>query len=238
MQQEQRSQWPTFLGPDDDLYYVENLDTGEIEHLVFSSSEKKRTFVRGSGAWWPITADFYDEVDDPSYSMEFVDVEFIDEYDNMEREDAKNRVQMVPPSQPLVAAIDISKCPRATQDVAINLKNRRRAISVANYGPMNPNEENEAFWAQKADLWSVDADDAKKSICGNCAFFVVTSDMKSCIESGIKSGKAASDDSWGSVTAGDLGYCDAFDFKCAASRTCDAWVVGGPVTDNTAKSEG
>jgi hypothetical protein len=27
-----------------------------------------------------------------------------------------------------------------------------------------------------------------------------------------------------------LGYCEAFDFKCAASRTCDAWVVGGPIT--------
>jgi hypothetical protein len=28
----------------------------------------------------------------------------------------------------------------------------------------------------------------------------------------------------------DLGYCEIFDFKCAASRTCDAWVVGGPNT--------
>lgn len=238
MQQEKRSQWPASLGPDDNLYYVENLDTGEIEHLVFSSSEKGRVFTRGSGAWWPVTPGFYDEIDDPSYSIEFVDVEFIDDYDKMEREDAANRVQMVPPSRSLVAAVDLSKCPPATQDVAINLKNRRRAISVASYGPMNPSEENEAFWAQKADLWSIDIADVKKSLCENCAFFVVTSEMKSCIESGIKSGKAATDDSWGSVAAGDLGYCDAFDFKCAASRTCDAWVTGGPVTDKTSKSKG
>jgi hypothetical protein len=37
------------------------------------------------------------------------------------------------------------------------------------------------------------------------------------------------------VDAGDLGYCEAFDFKCAASRTCDAWIAGGPVTDETGK---
>jgi len=30
---------------------------------------------------------------------------------------------------------------------------------------------------------------------------------------------------------GDLGYCEIFDFKCAAKRTCDAWIVGGPITD-------
>jgi hypothetical protein len=36
---------------------------------------------------------------------------------------------------------------------------------------------------------------------------------------------------WDTIEAGDLGYCEAFDFKCAASRTCDAWVVGGPITD-------
>jgi hypothetical protein len=27
------------------------------------------------------------------------------------------------------------------------------------------------------------------------------------------------------IEAGDLGYCEIFDFKCASSRTCAAWVV-------------
>ena len=31
------------------------------------------------------------------------------------------------------------------------------------------------------------------------------------------------------IKAGDLGYCEAFDFKCASKRTCDAWIAGGPV---------
>ena len=35
------------------------------------------------------------------------------------------------------------------------------------------------------------------------------------------------------VDAGELGYCEVFDFKCAAKRTCSAWIVGGPVTDAT-----
>jgi len=37
-------------------------------------------------------------------------------------------------------------------------------------------------------------------------------------------------DPWGTIKLADLGYCEIFDFKCAASRTCDAWVVGGPNT--------
>jgi hypothetical protein len=27
------------------------------------------------------------------------------------------------------------------------------------------------------------------------------------------------------IDAGDLGYCEIFDFKCAASRTCRAWIA-------------
>jgi hypothetical protein len=33
------------------------------------------------------------------------------------------------------------------------------------------------------------------------------------------------------IDAGDLGYCEIFDFKCAASRTCDAWVAGSDQAD-------
>ena len=38
-------------------------------------------------------------------------------------------------------------------------------------------------------------------------------------------------DAFDTIDAGELGYCEAFDFKCAASRTCDAWVIGGPIVD-------
>ena len=32
------------------------------------------------------------------------------------------------------------------------------------------------------------------------------------------------------IKAADLGYCDLFQFTCAAARTCDAWKSGGPIT--------
>jgi len=33
------------------------------------------------------------------------------------------------------------------------------------------------------------------------------------------------------IDAGQLGYCRFLKFKCAAARTCDAWVIGGPIKD-------
>ena len=122
-------------------------------------------------------------------------------------------------------------CPMPTQDITLNLKNRAKAITSAAYGPENPKLPNRAFWAKKADVWDVSERDAKTSLCGNCAAFNVSDDMKECIAKGI--GMDA--DPWGTIRLADLGYCEIFDFKCAASRTCDAWVVGGP---NTGEQEG
>jgi len=119
---------------------------------------------------------------------------------------------------------DTSSCPAPTQDITLNLKNRAKAITTAKYGPENPNLPNEAFWRRKADTWDASIDDAKKSRCGNCAAFNVSDKIKQCIADGI--GNEA--DPWGTIKLADLGYCEIFDFKCAASRTCDAWVVGGP----------
>ena len=33
------------------------------------------------------------------------------------------------------------------------------------------------------------------------------------------------------VELANLGYCELFDFKCAGGRTCDAWIVNGPLKD-------
>jgi hypothetical protein len=55
--------------------------------------------------------------------------------------------------------------------------------------------------------------------------------MLDCIAGGI-------DDvnEWDTIDAGDLGYCEAFDFKCSAARTCDAWVGGGPIVEESMES--
>lgn len=121
------------------------------------------------------------------------------------------------------------KCPTATKDIAVNLKNRSKAIKTAMYGPLNPSEKNDKYWTNIAAEWDVSPEEAKKQRCGNCAVFVVTPEMKDCIKSGL-TGDNAMDD-WESIdSAGELGYCEAFDFKCASKRTCRAWVTGGPIT--------
>jgi len=118
-------------------------------------------------------------------------------------------------------AVEGDACPIATQDVAINLTNRGKAIRVAAYGPLNPAEPNDSFWQDKADRWKVTIDDARTALCGNCAAFDTSESMKACIEGGL-SGES---DDWNAVDAGDLGFCEVFDFKCASSRTCDAWIA-------------
>jgi hypothetical protein len=139
--------------------------------------------------------------------------------------------------EPVTAAADSDSCPPATQDLDLNLKNRQNAIDNVGYGPLNPQEPNEEFWQKKAERWSVSIEDAKKSTCGNCAAFIVTSKMKNCIAQGLAQGDQNAEDSFDVVVQGELGYCEALDFKCAASRTCDAWIVGGPVTDETGKEQ-
>lgn len=129
----------------------------------------------------------------------------------------------------MVAALDENVCPPATQDIVINLENRQNAIDNVGYGPLNPKEPNDEFWQEKADRWDTTADEAKKSVCGNCVFFIRTPEMLDCISKGIEQGGSSADDADASIDQAELGYCEALDFKCAASRTCNAWAVGGPI---------
>jgi len=122
-------------------------------------------------------------------------------------------------------------CPIATQDIKTNLENRQNAVDDANYGPANPNEPNEDYWKAKANEFQGDVATAKKMLCGNCAAFNQTKKLLGCISKGI------GEDAGEVEVGGNLGYCEIFDFKCAAKRTCDAWIVGGPITDDKKKVE-
>jgi hypothetical protein len=117
-------------------------------------------------------------------------------------------------------------CPPSTQDIKLNIENRQKAIDEAHYGPLNPNEPNEEYWQAKADQFNGSVEEAKKALCGNCSFFYRTPEILKCIAEGL--GEEV--DPYEAIKAGEIGYCEAYDFKCAASRTCDAWVVGGPIT--------
>ena len=123
-------------------------------------------------------------------------------------------------------------CPEPTQDIKLNLKNRQKAINEHGYGPPDPSQPNEKFWLKKMDMWKVDElSEVKNMLCGNCAAFDITTKTLDCIESGI------GDDATETINAGKLGYCKFLKFKCAAKRTCDAWVTGGPITDKKNKKE-
>ena len=120
-------------------------------------------------------------------------------------------------------------CPPATQDITLNLKNRQKAINEYGYGPLNPDLPNTKFWMKKVDEWNLDSpEEAKSSLCGNCAAFDQRKDTLDCISQGIGSDQGADDPT---IDAGDLGYCRFLKFKCASRRTCDAWVTGGPLTE-------
>jgi hypothetical protein len=131
----------------------------------------------------------------------------------------------------ILSEAEVAKCPAPTQNIELNLQNRQKAINEYGYGPLNPNEPNEKFWQAKVDMWKLDsAEEAKKSLCGNCAAFDITKKTLDCIAKGIGDDEG-SEDPFDVIEAGDLGYCRFLKFKCAAARTCDAWVVGGPITD-------
>jgi hypothetical protein len=121
-------------------------------------------------------------------------------------------------------------CPPATQDIDLNLKNRKKAIDEYMYGPLDPNEPNEEYWERVAAEWNMsDAEDAKSARCGNCAAFDITDKMQDCIARGI--GSEMGSDPMSTIDAGTLGYCKFLKFKCAAKRTCTAWVEGGPIKE-------
>ena len=121
-------------------------------------------------------------------------------------------------------------CPPATQSIELNLKNRQKAIDEYHYGPLNPNEPNDEYWQELADKWNTsDIGSVKHNRCGNCAAFDITSRMQDCIAKGI--GSEPGSDPMSTIDAGTLGYCKFLKFKCAAKRTCDAWVEGGPIQD-------
>jgi hypothetical protein len=122
------------------------------------------------------------------------------------------------------------ECPPATQDITINLANRKKCVDQANYGPANPELDNSDFWQKKADLFKTDIEQAQTMRCKNCAAFIQKEKMMNCIEKGIASEIDEEQIAKDIVNKANLGYCELFDFKCAGDRTCDAWIMGGPIT--------
>jgi hypothetical protein len=120
-------------------------------------------------------------------------------------------------------------CPIATHDIELNLKHRQAAIDDYHYGPANPLQPGD-YWKKAAGRWKVPETTVKTMKCGNCAAFDASDTMRKCIESGIQ-GDESHADAAATINLSDLGYCNFLHFKCAGTRTCAAWVVGGPITE-------
>jgi len=111
-------------------------------------------------------------------------------------------------------------CPKATQDLKLNTKNRDASIEAEHiqYGPLNLNDE--GYWERAADHWNTDVDTAKQSLCGNCVAFDISPRMLECMPGEVSDGD------------GKLGYCHMHHFKCHSARTCYTWAAGGPIKED------
>ena len=119
---------------------------------------------------------------------------------------------------------EIFSCPLPTQDLALNTNNRNDAIEAdhIHYGPLNLNDEE--YWEDLAEHWKTDVSVAKKSLCGNCAAFDISPQMKECMPGSVQKD-------------GVLGYCWMHKFKCHSARTCYTWAAGGPIEENDVSTE-
>ena len=67
-------------------------------------------------------------------------------------------------------------------------------------------------------------------VCGNCGYYVKTKFIDDCMKKYEQVTPPEVDPAW--VDTGDGGgYCTEWDIPCTASRTCDTWEPGGPITD-------
>jgi hypothetical protein len=122
-----------------------------------------------------------------------------------------------------------SKHYKALTDIELNTKNRDMTTKNDGYGPLNPLDEkgSKKFWDEKAKMWNTTVEAAKEARCGNCAFFNQSPPVMKKIADGIgERGETVSD------LAG-FGFCELWEFKCAALRTCNTWVLGGPIKEET-----
>ena len=112
-----------------------------------------------------------------------------------------------------------ASCPPATQDLAINTKNRDACHKEYNYGPLNFDFPGD-YWEKVANHWDTTEEAAKESLCGTCVAFDISPRMEECMPG------QTSDEH------GKLGYCWMHHFKCHSARTCHTWAKGGPITDD------
>jgi hypothetical protein len=96
--------------------------------------------------------------------------------------------------------------------------NRQMTIEEWSYGPEAPSlakGSNRPFYDQIARAWSIEPDEARRRMCGNCEYF------KNCTETQamLEAIRVTPYDEAG----GPRGYCEEHQFACGAARVCKSW---------------
>lgn len=120
-----------------------------------------------------------------------------------------------------------SKHYKALTDLDLNTKNRDMTTKHDGYGPLNPMDTkgSKKFWEDKAKMWNTTVEAAMEARCRNCAAFnQAPAIMKKMAEGLGPAGEKIQD-------LANLGFCELFEFKCAGDRTCNKWLVNGPITE-------
>ncbi len=120
-------------------------------------------------------------------------------------------------------------CPKPTQDLKLNTKNRNAAIKAEHiqYGPLNL--EDKEYWVRAAEHWNTKPEVAKKSRCANCVAFDISPRMLECMPG--PTSEPIED------AEGYLGYCWMHHFKCHSARSCFTWAAGGPIDEDKVSYE-
>lgn len=135
--------------------------------------------------------------------------------------------------------MDIKTCPLVLRDKKLSIKNHRLCIAQAELGPANPKAPEVFFWLKKTVTWNVPEYAARTMLCSNCGYYWKTKLIDNCMKQFEQATPPEVDPSWVDTNEGG-GYCIKWDIPCTASRTCNDWEPGGPVTDankDTAEDE-
>lgn len=120
--------------------------------------------------------------------------------------------------------------PPVLKNKTLSIKNHRICIVKAELGPANPKAPEVFFWVKKTATWNVPESSARTMLCSNCGHYWKTKFIDDCMKKYPQVTPPEVDPAW--VDTGDAGgYCDEWEIPCTASRTCNTWEPGGPITD-------
>lgn len=148
-------------------------------------------------------------------------------------------------------------CPRATQDIELNTKNRNATREKYAYGPMNPLQPSEGYWESLAEKWEgATVEEAQGMRCGNCVAFDIAPRMLECLPMSEEQTDPEAemdpmdlaDRAMEGLPASDFpgmpedayvgfGYCWMHHFKCHSARSCETYAAGGPIETDEASDE-